>query len=130
MRKAARDDAIKRVAAAGKKDVASHVAKLLKRCGDAVLDAQSLTKILERAATALKGDADAVAQEGARLACTLLAQRHPALLAAAAEAVVEYASQSAEARHPRAFAAAARACAGAAGDDERRRAPRVTALAA
>lgn len=114
VRKAARDDAIKRVAAAGKKDVASHVAKLLKRCGDAVLDAQSLTKILERAATALKGDADAVAQEGARLACTLLAQRHPALLAAAAEAVVEYASQSAEARHPRAFAAAARACAGAA----------------
>ena len=74
VRRAARDDAVKRIAASGKRDCASYVSKLLKKTGDAVLDAQSFSAILERAS---RNDADKVVLRGATLACTLLAQRHP-----------------------------------------------------
>uniref|UniRef100_A0A7S3ZQM5 Sister chromatid cohesion protein n=1 Tax=Pelagomonas calceolata TaxID=35677 RepID=A0A7S3ZQM5_9STRA len=107
VRRAARDDAVKRIAASGKRDCASYVSKLLKKTGDAVLDAQSFSAILQRAS---RSDADKVVLRGATLACTLLAQRHPSLLAASSEAVVAFTTASADARHPQAFTAAARAC--------------------
>ena len=78
VRRAARDDAVKRIAASGKRDCASYVSKLLKKTGDAVLDAQAFSAILERAS---RSDADKIVLRGATLACTLLAQRHPSLLA-------------------------------------------------
>ena len=62
VRRAARDDAIKRIAASGKRDCASYVSKLLKKTGDAVLDAQSFSAILERAS---RSDADKIVLRGA-----------------------------------------------------------------